>query len=155
MDPLWIKFLHILGAVVLFGTGLGTAFQMWAAHRAPDVRVLARVTRQVVWADWLFTTPAVFVQPLSGLWLIYEAGYELTEGWVLWALVLFVAAGLCWLPVVALQMRMANIAEAAAQAGADLPALYFKLYRCWFILGWPAFAALLGVFYLMIFKPDL
>ncbi len=155
MDPLWIKYVHILGAVVLFGTGLGTAFQMWAAHRAPDVRVLARVSRQVVWADWLFTAPAVVAQPLSGLWLIHESGYDWSEGWVIWSAVLFVIAGLCWLPVVYLQIRMAGLSAEAAKTESTLPALYFTCYRRWFILGWPAFAALLGVFYLMIFKPNI
>ena len=67
----WLKLIHIVSATVLFGTGIGTAFQMWMAHRTGDVRAIAAVAGNVVIADYLFTTPAVIVQPISGIALIW------------------------------------------------------------------------------------
>lgn len=153
MEFLWLKWLHILSATVLFGTGLGIAFFKWSADRSGDVRAIAAVMRRVVLADWLFTTTAVIVQPLTGVWLALLADYPLARGWVAWSLGLYALAGLCWLPVVWLQLRMRDMAvQAAAECGV-LPARYHRYARIWFWLGIPAFAALIVVFYLMVFRP--
>ena len=153
MEFLWLKWLHILSATVLFGTGLGIAFFKWSVDRSGDVRAIAAVMRRVVLADWLFTTTTVIVQPLTGIWLALLAGYPLTSGWVAWSLLLYVLAGLCWVPVVWLQLRMRDMAvQAAAECGA-LPARYHRYARIWFWLGIPAFAALIVVFCLMVFRP--
>ena len=152
MDILWVKLAHILGAVIIFGTGLGTAFHMWFAHLRGDARTVAVVARNVVLADWLFTAPAVVLQPVTGVWLAVAAGYSLTETWLLAAIALYLLAGACWLPVVWLQTRMYHLARAAAATGQPLPDLYHRYARLWFRLGWPAFLGLLVVFYLMVFK---
>lgn len=153
MEFLWLKWLHILSATVLFGTGLGIAFFKWSADRSGDVRAIAVVMRRVVLADWLFTTTSVIVQPLTGVWLALLAGYPLTRGWVAWSLALYALAGLCWLPVVWLQLRMRDMAVRAAAEGGALPARYHRYARIWFWLGIPAFAALIVVYYLMVFRP--
>ena len=152
---LLLRLVHILSATILFGTGLGTAFFMWRADRAGDVAAIAITARHVVLADWLFTAPAVIVQPLTGFLLLREAGYEFSEGWVLLSLVLYVVAGTCWLPVVWLQKRMRDIAVGSWTAGADLPPLYHRYMRIWFALGWPAFVSLVAIFALMVIKPSL
>lgn len=149
---LLIRLIHILSATLLFGTGLGSAFYMWRAHKSGDVRVIADVARNVVLADWLFTTPAVIIQPISGLWLVSARGYALTEPWIVVSLVLFVVAGACWLPVVWLQIQMRNLAETSVRAGTALDARYHRYMRWWFLLGWPAFAAVLIIYGLMVFK---
>lgn len=149
-----LKTLHILSATLLFGTGLGTAFFMWRAHRAGDVRAIAAVSRNVVLADWLFTTPAVILQPLTGFAMLYMAGLDWRIGWVMASLGLYLLAGACWLPVVAIQLRVARLAATAVAAGTALPPTYFRLMRWWFALGWPAFLAVLLVFWLMVAKPD-
>ena len=110
--------------------------------------------RAVVRADWLFTAPAVVIQLATGLWLAASADYPLDEGWVLWALLLYLLAGACWLPVVWLQLRMRDQALAAAASGEPLPRRYRAYQRIWVALGVPAFSALVGVFYLMVFKPQ-
>lgn len=148
-----LKLVHVLSGAVLFGTGAGIAFFMVAAHRTRDPRAVAAVARIVVLADFVFTTSAVVVQPLSGLGLIALQGYNLAEPWLLAAYGLYVLTGLCWLPVVAMQMQMRRLAEQAAAEGADLPARYHRLYRLWFALGWPAFAAVVGIYWLMLTKP--
>lgn len=153
MEFLWLKWLHILSATLLFGTGLGTAFFKWSADRSGDVPAIAVVMRRVVLADWLFTATTVVIQPLTGLRLAQLAGYPLTSGWVAWSLGLYVLAGLCWLPVVWLQLRMRDMAIKAAADGSALPPRYHRYARIWFVLGIPAFTALMVVFYLMVFRP--
>src|SRR5688572_4989793 len=102
-----------MSSTLLFGTGLGSAFYMFFVNRSRDVNAIAVVCRRVVWADWLFTTPTAIIQPLSGFYLVHLAGMPLGVPWIAWSVVLFVLAGLCWLPVVWLQMRMADMAEQA------------------------------------------
>lgn len=148
-----LKLVHILGAMLLFGTGLGTAFFMWRADRSGDVAAIATTARTVVLADWLFTAPAIVAQPVTGYLLAVEAGYRLTEGWILMSLGLYAVAGACWLPVVWLQIRMRDMASAASADGTKLPPEYRRYMRIWFALGWPAFAAVAAIFALMIYRP--
>jgi uncharacterized membrane protein len=150
-----LKFVHVISATVLFGTGLGTAFQMWMTHRGGNITAIASAARLTVLADWLFTVPAVVVQPLSGFALVYLAGFSLTQPWLIAALILYAIAGACWLPVVALQLRVRRLSAAAVANASALPAEYFRCMRLWFLLGWPAFVALMVTFWLMVAKPVL
>ena len=150
-----LKLVHIVCSTLLFGTGLGTAFFQWQAHRSGDARAIAATARHVVLADWLFTTPAVIVQPVTGVLLARMVGYELTAPWLLSALALYVVAGACWLPVVAIQIRVRDLAASAGASGEPLPARYHRLMRAWWALGWPAFAAVALTFWLMVRKPAL
>ena len=148
-----LKFLHVIGAAVLLGTGAGIAFFMLRANATRDAKTVADVGRIVVLADFVFTASAVVVQPISGLALIHLQGYALTEPWLMAAYALYVLIGVCWLPVVWFQWRMVKLAEAAVAAGAPLPPAYHRLFRAWFILGWPAFAGVIGIYVLMVAKP--
>lgn len=153
MTYLILKVIHILSGAVLFGTGAGIAFFMLRAHATKDPRTVASVGRIVVLADFVFTASAVVVQPISGLALIYLQGYALTEPWLMAAYALYVLIGVCWLPVVWFQWRMVKLAEGVVAAGAPLPPAYHRLFRAWFILGWPAFAGVIGIYALMVAKP--
>lgn len=155
MDYLLLKTIHILSSTVLFGTGIGTAFQMWKAHRDGDVHPIAAVNRNVVLADWLFTTPAVIIQPLTGWLLMRAAGFDPMSPWLVLTYALYLLAGACWLPVVFIQLKLRDLAEAAVTANTPLGANYWRLYRAWFVLGWPAFGGLVVVFWLMVAKPPL
>lgn len=148
-----LKLAHVLSGAVLFGTGAGIAFFMVAAHRTGDAAQVAAVSRIVVIADYLFTASAVVVQPLSGLGLILLQGYGLFEPWLAAAYALYVLTGACWLPVVWIQTRLHTLAREAAANGAPLPERYHRLYRAWFALGFPAFAAVIGIYWLMLTKP--
>lgn len=152
MDYLVVKTLHLLSATLLFGTGLGSAYYLWRAGREGDPQTVARVAHHVVQADWLFTLPTVIFQPLSGAWLVSRAGFPWT-GWVAASLALYAIAGLCWLPVVWLQIRMRDLAAVSAASGRPLPAAYWRYARFWFWLGVPAFVAVVAVFFLMVMKP--
>ena len=149
-----VKTLHILSATVLFGTGLGTAFQMWFAHLSGDPRTVATVARNVVRADFCFTTPAVILQPASGLVLIHLSGLDVAASWLMAAYGLYLLIGLCWLPVVWLQIRARDLAVAAVAGGTPLPPEYHRVMRLWFGLGWPAFLGTMAIFWLMVAKPD-
>lgn len=147
-----LKTLHILSMVLLFGTGLGSAFYKWMADRSGNVAHIAVTNHHVVLADWVFTTPTVIFQPVSGLWMVYLLDMPLTTPWIAASLFLFVLAGICWLPVVWLQIRMRNIASDAAAQGAPLPDIYWRMTRSWFWLGVPAFTSMVLVVALMVFK---
>jgi len=152
---LLLKLLHVLGAAVLFGTGLGIAFFMWMADRTRDAATIAATARIVVVADFVFTATAVVAQPLTGAALVEQAGYSWSESWIWVALALYVLTGLCWLPVLFIQIRLRDLAARAAEEGAFLPAEYRRLFRIWFVLGWPAFIAVMLLFADMIWKPAL
>jgi uncharacterized membrane protein len=152
-EYLVVKWLHVLSSTVLFGTGIGTAFQMLMANRSHDPRAVRVVNRNVVRADWLFTATTVLIQPLTGWWLVRISGLPMSTPWILWSWVLYAIAVACWLPVVWIQMRMRDIAAEAAHAGKPLPAIYWQLERAWVLLGIPAFLAFVGIFYLMVLKP--
>jgi uncharacterized membrane protein len=152
---LTLKVIHILGATVLFGTGLGIAFFMWMAHRTRDAATIAHTASIVVIADAVFTATAAILQPVSGAFLALAIGYSLWESWIVISLALYVLVGACWLPVVWIQAKMRDLSHAAAQARTDLPARYHRLFRVWFALGWPAFIGVVAIFVLMIAKPVL
>jgi uncharacterized membrane protein len=144
---LWIKLLHILSATVLFGTGIGTAFFMLRAYRSMNDDAMAVTIRNVVLADWLFTTPAVVVQFATGLWLTNRLGIAFDSRWFVTVISLFVFVGFCWIPVVWIQIRIRDLI--ASGAGRDS---YVGLMRAWIALGVPAFSSVLILFYLMLSK---
>jgi uncharacterized membrane protein len=150
-----LKYLHVIGATMILGTGSGIAFFMLMAHLSRDAVFVARTAAVVVWADFLFTATAVVLQPLTGYLLLRATGASIVAGWVLASLVLYGIAGAFWLPVVWMQMRMRDLAADAALAGAPLPAMYYRLFRLWFAFGFPGFGSVLMIIWLMIDKPVL
>lgn len=152
---LLLKTLHILSSVLLVGTGFGTAFYLYMTNRTKNVAAIAEVSRLVVLADWCFTTPAVIIQPISGLAMVYMAGWPITTPWIMLTLVLYAIAGLCWLPVVWLQLKLRDMARQAAASRSELPPLYWRYAKIWEVLGYPAFVAMLVIYWLMVAKPAL
>lgn len=153
MDYVIVKWLHVLSSTLLFGTGIGSAWYMLTASLSRQPQAVAVVVRHVVLADWLFTATTLVFQPLSGWYLAWRIGLPLGTPWVAWSFVLYAVAGVCWLPVVVLQMRMRDLARDAVARGEALPPRYFTYLRVWIVLGVPALLALLAVFYLMVAKP--
>lgn len=148
-----LRLAHVIGATVLFGTGAGIAFFMVMAHRTRDPRVIAHVASTVVIADMVFTATAVILQPITGYLLARLIGWPMSEGWIVLSLGLYVVTGIFWLPVVFIQMRLRDLAAGAAAAKEPLPKRYFNLYAIWFAFGFPAFFAVLGIFWLMLTRP--
>lgn len=149
-----LRLAHIIGATVLFGTGAGIAFFMVMARRTRDARLIAHVAGTVVVADTVFTATAVIFQPITGYLLATSIGWSLSEGWIALSLILYVVTGLFWLPVVWIQIQLRNLARFAATQDAPLPPAFDRLYAIWFACGFPAFFAVIGIFWLMLAKPQ-
>lgn len=153
MEYLIIKTVHILSAILLFGTGLGSAFYKLFTDLNGSLEAITVTNRLVVKADWLFTTPTVIIQPLTGFWMLHLAGLTLDQTWLMTSIGLYLLAGACWLPVVILQIRMRNEAIKCLQDGQPLPASYYLHLKIWIALGIPAFLAMIMVTALMVIKP--
>lgn len=152
MTYLTLKYIHLLSMVLLFGTGLGSAFYKWMADRSANVTHIAIVNKHVVLADWLFTTPTVIIQPITGIWMLRIINIPLDTHWVVYSLVLYAVAGLCWLPVVWLQIKMAKLSQQAMQHRCALDKTYWRYAKAWFYLGIPAFSAMVLIVLLMVMK---
>ena len=148
-----IEYLHVLGAIVILGTGTGIAFFMLMAHRSRDAVFIARTTEVVVIADFIFTLSAVLLQPVTGGLLMWLSSTSITEGWLMTSLVLYAVAGAFWVPVVFMQVEMRDLARAAAEKTGSLPPRYFALFRRWFLFGIPGFGSVMAILWLMIAKP--
>jgi len=148
-----IKTIHILSSTVLFGTGLGIAFFMFRAHSTDNLHEKYYAAKNTVLADSFFTFPSAIIQPISGYWLISNGAYDASALWLVISYVLYVIAGLCWIPVVWLQFQLRNILACCIENNSVLPNQYYRYFKIWFLLGWPAFISLVAVFFLMVFKP--
>jgi uncharacterized membrane protein len=155
MIYLVLKYLHVVGAAVLLGTGAGIAFFMLRAHLTGDAVIVAAVTRIVVLADFLFTATAVIAQPVTGIALAHHSGYSLAESWVVISIALYLVTGAFWIPVVWIQIRMRDLASESIASKGPLPARYHILFRIWFAFGFPAFGAVMAIFWLMISRPSI
>jgi uncharacterized membrane protein len=153
MEYIIVKWLHILSSTLLFGTGIGTAYYLICAVWTRDPFLIASVGKYVIAADWMFTATTVVFQPVSGFYLLHLASIPLSSGWVIWSIILYLLAGLCWLPVVWLQIQLQRLAANASANNSGLPDVFWRYFRIWVALGIPAFISLVVVFYLMVAKP--
>jgi uncharacterized membrane protein len=148
-----VKYLHVLGAIVILGTGTGIAFFMLMAHRSGDPAFIARTAATVVIADMLFTLTAVLLQPVTGGLLMALSATTLAERWLVMSLGLYAVAGLFWIPVIFMQIEMRNLARVALAQRQPLPPRYFALFRRWFGFGIPGFGSVMLILWLMVAKP--
>ena len=155
MEYLLVKWIHILSSVLLVGIGLGSAFYKYMTDRSRDINAIAVTNKNVVLADWLFTTPTIVIQPLTGFIMVWISGYTLSSSWLIASIILYVIAGACWIPVVFLQIKMREISIRALNSGSVLPDLYWYYTRIWFWLGVPAFVCMIMIYFLMVYKPQL
>jgi len=150
------KTAHVLSAAILFGTGLGIAFFCWfgyrSAMRSGEVAVLRTALRWTVIADACLTAPAVIFQAVSGVVLMNMMGWALTSPWAAAVWSLFALTGVCWLPVVVIQRQLSREAMRAVSVK-TLSAGFHRRFQLWFLLGVPAFIAVLLLYYLMVAKP--
>jgi uncharacterized membrane protein len=153
MTYLWLKWLHVIGASVLFGTGAGIAFFAWFGYRRGmkegDIGLIRGVLRLTVTADLVFTTTVVILQPITGYVLWRMTGGQWPDRWLVWVLLLYALVGACWLPVVWLQLRLRDDAVQARTVG-QLDARFHRRFQLWFVLGWPAFIGVMALFGLML-----
>ncbi len=152
MDYLTLKTIHVISSTILFGTGIGSTFYMFMANRRKQIAEMGFAVKFVVIADYLFTTPSVIVQLITGLWMMNINGLDFTQKWLWWGLALYFFAGICWLPVVYIQIQMEKLLQEAKREG-RLSEKYWKLDFWWILLGSLAFPAIIVVFWLMVNKP--
>ena len=148
-----VKTLHILSSTILFGTGIGIAFFMLRSYFTNDIHEKLYAARNTVLADYIFTFPAVIVQPVTGAWLVWQGGHDWMDLWLVVTYMIYMIAGLCWLPVVWIQIQLKQMLIQSVESGEELPLRYNKLFKIWFLMGWPAFIGLVVVFFLMVMKP--
>jgi len=148
-----VKTIHIVSATIVFGTGIGIAFFMFRSAFTDNSHEKFYAARTTVLADCIFTLPAVVIQPASGAWLVWQGNYEWAGLWLVITYVLYAIAGACWFPVVWIQIQLKKMIMQSIKDESPLPARYHRLFRLWFFLGWPAFASLIIIFYLMVAKP--
>ncbi len=166
MEIIVLKWIHVISSTILFGTGIGSAFYMFMANRREanhqdaneherhgNIAAIYFATRHVVIADWVFTTPAIITQFITGITLVILLDYGFNERWIVWALVLYFFSGLCWLPVVWIQIKMRDLAKIAFETNTDLPDTYWRFDKWWIGLGALAFPAVVMIFWLMVAKP--
>ena len=149
-----LKLIHILSAVVVTGTGMGIAFFMVMANRSNNPQAIYVTAKTVILGDWIFTTPAIIAQLVSGILLMNKLNYSFSSIWFYWVIGLFVLIGICWLPVLRIQYRLKQLAEQSLESNQLEPA-FKRLMQLWTLLGIPTFVAILAIFYLMVFKPYL
>lgn len=150
---LLLKTLHIFSPTILFGTGMGIAFFMWRSWFTDNLHEKLYAVRNTVLADYCFTFPATVIQPVTGFWLLNVAGYDPMSLWLLATYSIYAIVGLCWLPVVWIQIQLKKVIQVSIENHAPLPERYHRLFKIWFLLGWPSFIGLVIVFFLMVFKP--
>jgi uncharacterized membrane protein len=155
MMYLTLKVLHIFSAIILFGLGMGTVFYKVMADKTRNHAAIAVTSCHVVLADWWFTTPAVLIQPLTGYFLAGQVSVPFGDGWLFWSLLLYAVTGLCWLPVVWLQIRMRDLAVTSLEQQQALPTQYFYYSKLWLWLGVPAFFGMVSITTLMVFHNSL
>ena len=151
---LFTKTIHIISSTILFGNGLGIAFFMWWANKKGDLAAKVFAAKSTVIADFFFTLPAVIIQPLTGVILIEMVGYDYSSLWLQLTYISYGVIGLCWIPVVFIQIKLRDIVNKAFKENSSLPLEYYKLFKAWFFLGWPAFITVVIIFFLMVFKPN-
>lgn len=149
---LGLKYLHVIAAIFLFGFGMGSYLYLIAASRTRNPEVIAHVARMVVRYDTWITTPAGFIQIITGYLLLKLTGLALTTAWVMAALIIFLCVGLLWLPVLVLQKRLHELASTAAEAGTGLDERYLPVYRKWFWMGVCGFSGMFVIVMIMVTK---
>lgn len=145
-----LKTLHILSAMLFLGAGAMTAWYKLRVDRCDDVRVIVWYQREMVRADWLFTTPSAFLLPGTGVAMAWTMGLPLTHPWLLWIYGAFALEGVLWLPAVWIQIRMRSLAEQALAQDAALDPEFHRLGKIWRALGYPAFALAVVMVLMMV-----
>ena len=150
---LWLKTLHILGAILFLGNIIVTGWWKVMADRTREPRIVAFAQRQVIVTDYVFTLGGVLLVLGTGLVNAHWHGLSYADNpWLAWGTGLFVASGVIWvLILVPLQARLSRLSRSFA-ATASVPADYWRLCRSWNFWGVMATVLPLAAVYLMVFK---
>ena len=149
-----IKFVHVIAAAAMFGTWLGIAAFMHLARQSRNTSVVALTAAFAVSVEKIVMIAAVALQPLSGFALAWAIGVSpLDEFWIVLSLVLYAIVAAAWLAVLRIEMRIRDVTRQAALDAVPLPPDYYRLFRYYTFLVWPALAGMVGLFLLMVWQP--
>ena len=147
--------IHIASVILLLGVGGGSAFYKFMADRSGNLEVIVHTNKMVVLADWLFTTPSVILQPITGIMLIHVMGISWETPWLFFSIILYIFSITLWLVAVYLQIKMKNLAIETQHKNEILDNKYFRLVKYWTWLGLFSAFMMAVIFYFMLFKPSL
>ncbi|WP_445178240.1 DUF2269 family protein [Pseudomonas sp. McL0111] len=147
-----LKYIHIIAAIFLFGFGMGSYLYLIAASRTGNPQVIAHVAKMVIRFDTWITTPAGFIQILSGGLMVKVADMPMTTDWVMTSLIIYLCIGTIWLPVLRLQTRLHALSSAAAASGQGLDDEYRSVYLKWFWMGVVGFSGMFVIVLVMVMK---
>ena len=146
--------IHIASIILLLGFGGGSAFYKFMADRSKNLDLIVHTNKLVVLADWLFTTPSVLLQPLTGFMLIDLMDIPWETPWLYTSIILYIISISLWFFAVHLQIKMKTLALNTQKKNLQLDKGYYKLVKYWIYLGVFSSFAMGAIFYLMIFKPS-
>ena len=150
-----LKYLHIISAMLMVGTGFGSALYVFFSNRFGNLASQYFTNRMVVFCDWTITTPAVIIQPITGLMLGERMGMSLTSDWFINVYILYFTIGIAWLPVVWLQIQMKKMTDRAYLNNEPLDLRYKRYQYYWEGLGYIGFTGSVLIFYIMVTKMPL
>lgn len=146
------KFLHITGVVMLMGNITVTAIWKFFADRDGRPAVLAFAQKLITYTDWSMTVWGVLLTMVGGYGLAIQGQFDLFGGWLLWAQICFIIAGLIWLGlIVPIQIKSARLAREFS--GDTVPDAYKALSSKWIFWGLISTVPLLAALWLMIARP--
>jgi uncharacterized membrane protein len=154
MPPELIRLLHVVSSALMFGVGVGAFWFMVTTVRSGNPAAIAITTRNAVRAEWFIAAPVAVVQPTTGYLLMLQLGYPLQSLWFYAVATLYIVAGMCWVYLVKAELKMRAVAAVHSSAPA-MPDAFGALFRRWILLATGSFAGVLGIFWLMVFRPGL
>ena len=149
---LWLKFVHVVAAVVSVGGFLALTVLNARIARAGEPAAAAALGQQSEVFGRTVLGPAMGILLIAGVWMAGQFGIPFTDLWIVWGLVGFVAFIL--LGVVALGRTGAELGALARTAGPSDPRVAALRQRI-AVLGWLSLLVLLSVIWAMVFKPTL
>lgn len=150
-----LKYIHIISAVLMVGTGFGSALYVFFSNRFGNLASQYFTNRMVVFCDWVVTTPAVIIQPISGYFLAKQLGMSFTSAWFMNIYLFYIIIGAAWLPVVWLQIQMRNMTNKAYRNNKPLDSRYKRYQYIWEGLGYIGFTGSVAIFFIMVTKMPL
>ena len=146
---LFLKFIHILAAIV--AVGLNVTYGIWIVRvqRAPSNT--AFTLRGIKFLDDRVANPAYAVLLVSGLLMVFVLPYPITTLWIDIALVLYAA-----LIVLGLRFYTPTLRDQIklVEAGDTSSAAFTRLARRGQMLGQAMGVIVLAILVLMVFKPN-
>jgi len=149
-----IRLAHVVSSALMLGVGVGAFWFMVAAARSGNVAVFAVTVRNAIRAEWYLAVPVALIQPLTGYLLMLQRGYSLQSAWFAAVAALYIVAGVCWVYLVKTELRLRDLVM-PHEASGELPPGFNPLFRRWVRLAAGAFAGVLAIFWLMVFRPGL